>query len=229
MAKKTTKAEENIQSIEEALGKTEQFIEENQRIILIVLGVIVGLVLIYFAYQRFYIQPRESRAQKEMFMAEKYFGQDSLNLALNGDGINAGFLDIARRYRFTKSAGLANYYIGTIYMKQGNYNAAISHFKKFRAKDPLVRPMALGAIGDAYLELGQKSKAVKYYMKAANSSKNEFTTPLFLLKAGWTYEILKDYKNAVKVYKRIQKEFPASNEAREIEKYIARAEGFLKK
>ena len=229
MAKNSKKAEENIQAVEQALGKSERFIEENQKPITIILIVLVAIVLGYFGFQRYYIQPKEEKAQKDMFMAEKYFGQDSLKLALNGDGINPGFLDIARRYKFTKSAGLANYYAGAIYMKQGEFSQAIDHFKKFKSKDQLLMPMALGATGDAYVELGNNSKAVSYYLKAAKAGKNEFTAPVFLLKAGWAYELMSDYKNAIDVYKRIREEFPTSNEARELEKYIARAEGMLKK
>jgi tetratricopeptide (TPR) repeat protein len=229
MAKKSTKTEDNIQAVEEALSKSERFIEENQKPITIILVVLVLIVLGYFGFQRFYVQPNEQRAQTDMFMAEKYFSQENWDLALNGDGINPGFLEIASDYKFTKSASLANYYAGTIYMKKGEFDNAIAHFEKFKTSDKLLKPMALGAIGDAYVELGNKDKAVSHYLKAAKASKNEFTAPVFLMKAGWTYELMSDYAKAIDVYKQIRKEFPQSNEARELEKYIARAEGLLKK
>jgi tetratricopeptide (TPR) repeat protein len=87
--------------------------------------------------------------------------------------------------------------------------------------------MAAGAIGDAYLELNQPEKAAGYYTEAAEMKENEFTSPMFLLKAGWTYEILKDYKKALEIYEQIKFKFPTSNEAREIDKYIARAKGLM--
>ncbi|NCC73303.1 MAG: tetratricopeptide repeat protein [Sphingobacteriia bacterium] len=229
MAKKSTKAEENIQAVEEALGKSERFIEENQKPITIILLVIVALVLGYFGFQRFYVQPKEKSAQADMFMAEKYFAQDSLDLALNGDGINSGFLDIASDYKFTKSASLANYYAGAIYMKKGDFENAIDHLKKYKSKDDVLRPMALGAIGDAYVELGNNSKAISYYLKAADISNNELSSPVFMMKAGWTYELMEEYQKAIDIYNEIRTTFPQSQEARELEKYIARAEGLLKK
>ncbi|HPE33800.1 MAG TPA: tetratricopeptide repeat protein [Bacteroidales bacterium] len=229
MAKKSTKAEENIQAVEEALGKSERFIEENQKPITIILLVIVALVLGYFGFQRFYVQPKEKSAQADMFMAEKYFAQDSLDLALNGDGINSGFLDIASDYKFTKSASLANYYAGAIYMKKGDYENAIDHLKKYKSKDDILRPMALGAIGDAYVELGNNNKAISYYLKAADISNNELSSPVFMMKAGWTYELMEEYQKAIDIYNKIRTTFPQSQEARELEKYIARAEGLLKK
>lgn len=229
MAKKTTKAEENIQAVEEALSKTEQFIEDNQKTILSAIGIIVLVILIYFGFQRFYIDPKEKRAQEAIFMAEKYFETDSLNIALNGDGINPGFLDVIDDYKFTKTAKLAHYYAGIVYMNKGNYDDAIDHLKDFDASDRLVAPMALGALGDCYMELNKPEKAAGYYLDAAETGNNEFSSPLFLMKAGWTYEIMGDYKNAIKVYKEIKEKYPTSNEGREMDKYIAKAEGLLQK
>ncbi len=229
MAKKTTKAEDNIQAVEEALSKSERFIEENQNPILIILGVLVFIVLAYFGFQRFYIQPKEKSAKVEMFMAEQYFAKDSLSLALNGDGINYGFLDIIDNFKFTRPARLAHYYAGAVYMKKGEFDSAIHHFKKFKTKDKILKPMALGAIGDAYVELGDLKNAVNYYLQAAKAGQNDFTSPVFLMKAGWTYELMNDYSKALQVYKQIKTDFPLSNEARELDKYIARAEGLLKR
>ncbi|OQX76836.1 MAG: hypothetical protein B6D64_09215 [Bacteroidetes bacterium 4484_276] len=225
MAKKTTRAEENIQAVEEALGKTEQFIEDNQKPILIVVGVIVLIVLAFFGFQRFYLVPKEKSAQEQIFMAEYYFEIDSLDLALNGDGINPGFINIIDDYKFTLTANLAHYYAGIIYMKKEDYQTAIDFLEGFDGDDQIIGPMALGAIGDCYLQLDNPNAAVSYYLKAAEVSENEFTSPVFLMKAGWTYEILDEYSNAIKIYKKIKEDFPKSTEAREMEKYIARAEG----
>ena len=87
----------------------------------------------------------------------------------------------------------------------------------------MVGPMATGAIGDAYLELGDLSKGAAYYLEAANQDNNNFTTPLFLLKAGQTYELLKSYDEAIRAYERIRDDYPKSSEARTIEKYLGRA------
>ncbi len=225
MAKKSTRAEENIQAVEEALSKTEQFIEDNQKPIITVVAIIVVVILAYFGFQRFYLAPKEKTAQQEIFMAEKYFEQDSLNLALNGDGINPGFLDIIDNYSFTKTADLAHYYAGVIYMKQGDYETAIDYLNNFDADDPILQPMALGAIGDCLMAQGDNEAAARKYLDAANYNDNEFTTPTFLMKAGWAYEMAGNYSEAISAYKKIKEDYPRSTEAREIEKYIARAQG----
>jgi tetratricopeptide (TPR) repeat protein len=229
MAKKheKDKTEGGIVAVEEALSKTERFIENNQKLLTIIIGAIVVLVLIFFGFKRFYMAPREQQAKEQMFMAQQYFEMDSLNLALNGDGMYPGFLKIIDDYSMTKGANLSKYYTGICYLKLGNFNEAIEYLKSFKGKDEIVGPMAKGAIGDAYMELNEPSKAADFYIEAADLRDNEFTTPIFLMKAGWTYEILKDYSKAVSTYERIKYKFPTSQEAREIDKYIARAKGLM--
>lgn len=225
MAKKTEKTQEGIVKVEEALSRTEHYIEKYQNLILIIIGVIVVLILGYFGFKRLFIQPREEEAQVQMFMAEKYFGIDSLNMALNGDGMYPGFLEIIDDYGMTKSANLAKYYTGIIYLKKGDFNNAIDYLEGYKGRDQIVRPMAKGALGDAYMELNKPGEAIDYYLEAAEADDNEFTAPLFYLKAGWTYEKLGKYSKALEIYEKIKNDFPKSQEAREIDKYIARAKG----
>jgi len=163
-----------------------------------------------------------------MYMAEMYFEQDSLNRALLGDGNELGFLDIIDDYGMTKSANLAHYYAGICYLNLGEYKEAIDYLEGFDARGQILGPMAIGAIGDAYMELGESEKAANCYVNAADENSNDFTSPTFLFKAGWTYEIMGDYKKALKVYETIKKDYPKSYEAREIDKFIAKAKALSK-
>ncbi|MCZ8284201.1 MAG: hypothetical protein O9353_01990, partial [Bacteroidia bacterium] len=63
---------------------------------------------------------------------------------------------------------------------------------------------------------------IKFYLKAAEKSTNDFTTPMFLKKAGFAYEQKANYTEALATYERLQSEYFKSTEARDIEKYIAR-------
>ncbi|MFN8135108.1 MAG: tetratricopeptide repeat protein [Bacteroidales bacterium] len=76
----------------------------------------------------------------------------------------------------TKSANTAKYYAGIFYLKQGKYEDALTYLKKFDSDDEFVGPMATGSMGDAYLELGQKDKAIEYYVKASEQQVNDLTT-----------------------------------------------------
>ena len=90
--------------------------------------------------------------------------------------------------------------------------------------DEIVGPMATGCIGDAYLELGETDNALSYYEKAANQRTNDFTTPMFLKKAGDLYAFIGDNAKAIKAYERIKYDFPGSEQARTIDKFLSRAE-----
>ncbi len=227
--KKIDKTEERIVAVEEAFSKTEQFIEKYQQIIMIVIGVIIVVILGFFGFKRFYLAPKEKDAQSQMFMAEKYFEQDSLQKALNGDGQYLGFLAVIDEFGMTKSANLSQYYAGICYLKLGQFEKALEHLNKFSSSDQFVGPMAKGAMGDANMELKQVQKAADLYMDAAEMKKNEFTTPLFLKKAAMAYEELGNYEKAITIYKKIKENYSRSNEGREADKYISYAEGQLKK
>lgn len=227
MAKKKNVQPDSFENVENVLSKTEQYIEDNQKSLTIIVAAIIVIVGGYLVFQKFYVAPMEKEATAQMFVAEQYFERDSFNLALNGDGVELGFLDIIDEYGITKSANLAHYYAGISYLHLGDYEAAIDYLKGFESDDQIIAPMALGAIGDAYSELGEYEKALSFYMKAANQNVNEFSSPIYLMKAAQIHEHLEDYKKALAIYERVKKDHPKSNEARHIDKYITRANGFL--
>jgi tetratricopeptide (TPR) repeat protein len=220
--------EERLEAVEEALTRTERILEKHQKNILTGIGIVIIIVLGYFSFQKYYLEPVEEEASEQMWMAEKYFGMDSLQLALDGDGNYYGFLDIIEEYGITKSANLANYYAGISYLRLGQYEDAIDFLGKFSSSDQILAPMALGAIGDAYMELGETSKAASFYLDAANKEDNAFTSPLFMQKAAWAYELEEDYKKALQLQNRLKKDFPNSAEGLESEKYIALLKAKLK-
>jgi tetratricopeptide (TPR) repeat protein len=88
--------------------------------------------------------------------------------------------------------------------------------------------MAIGATGDAYVELGDLDKGVSKYIEAADFAKNSFNTPLFLMKAGEIYELKGKFAQALKLYERIENEYPESTEGTTIDKYIARVKLLIK-
>lgn len=222
--KKQEQGDENLVAVEEALSKTERFIENNKNVLLYsVLGIAI-VILAIMGYQRYIIMPKEQEAHKEMFRAEMYFQTDSFNLALNGDGSYLGFLDIIDQYGNTKPGNLAHFYAGVSYLNLGKYDKAIEHLKDFKSDDEMVKPMALGDIANAYMEKGNLEEAARYYQKAAESSENDFTSAEYLLRLGLTYEMMEEYSDALKSYKQIKEDYPQSPVNRDIEKYIARAE-----
>ncbi len=230
MAKENVqKNEERLEQIESTLGKTEMFIENNHKTIVIAVAAIVIVVLAIFGVRKFIVEPREEAAQAAIFRAEQYFENDDYATALNGDGEHAGFMDIIDEYGSTKTGNLARYYAGVCYLNTGDFDNAIKYLGAFKGKDQIVKPLARGAMGDAYLELDNAAEAAKCYEKASKESKNTFTSPMFLMKAGLAYEMVEDYQKALEMYKLIKADYPNSNEGFSIEKYIAYVEAKLSK
>jgi tetratricopeptide (TPR) repeat protein len=221
MSKKIDTSAAGFETVENALSKTEQYIEENQRSLTIIVLAIVVVIGGYLGYKKFYLEPNNSEAIAAMYFAQDYFEKDSFRLAIEGDGANYGFLDIIDEYGMTKSGNLARLYTGICYFKMGQYEDAIDYLKKFDSNDIMYATMALGTIGDSYVELGELKNAVSFYVKAAERKKNDLMTPIYSKKAGLVYEELKDYKKALEFYEIIRKDYPQSDEGRDIERFIA--------
>jgi tetratricopeptide (TPR) repeat protein len=216
-----------ISSVEETLSRSEHYLEENYKVLLTALGVIVVLVGLGWL-GKMYLNKRNDEAQSQMFQAEKYFEADSLKLALNGDGNYLGFLDIAKQYKFTNTGNLAKYSAGICYLHLGNYNEAIDYLNKYSKKDNVIGSLAIGATGDAYVQLGNMEKGISKYIEAADYAKNSFNTPLFLMKAAELYELTNKFPEALKIYERIESQYPESTEGTTIAKYIARVKLLIK-
>lgn len=128
----------------------------------------------------------------------------------------------------TKAVNLAYYYAGIAYLNKGEFQKAIDNLSDFSSDDAVVNAMALGAMGDAYSELNKMSDAVNYYNKAAASSPNEFSSPMFLMKAGMAAEVNKDFKSAKSAYEQLKQKYPNSQQGRDAEKYLTRSEMKIK-
>jgi len=229
MAKKSKESTPTaISNVEQTLSKTEQYLEENYKALLTGLGIIVFIVALFWL-SKILLSKRNDEAQSQIYQAERYLEMDSLRLALYGDGNYLGFLDIAQSYKHTKSGNLAKYGAGICFLHLGEYESAIEFLSKYSKKDKVIGSLAIGAIGDAYVELGDLEKGVAQYVKAADFARNSFNSPIFLMKAGEIYEFSGKYSDALKVYERIESEYSSSTEGSSIERYIARVKFLMDK
>jgi tetratricopeptide (TPR) repeat protein len=145
-------------------------------------------------------------------------------VALEGKNGKYGLLDVADNYGGTAAGNLANYYAGMSYLEVKDYQKAISHLQDFSSDDQMLAPLAKGAIGDAFMQLGQPEEALGYYEKAAGLNANDFTTPRFLFKAGVTAIDLGKMDAAVKYLTKVKEEYAASEYASQVDLYLGRAQ-----
>ncbi len=228
---KSTTAEV-FNTLDATASRSERWVIKNQNRIFIAIGVIVVVVLGYMPYQKYIKAPVEKEAADELAFPKSFFedaisgnvATDSLlTLGLNGADGKYGFKDISSEYSGTKAGNLANYYAGISSLKLKNYEDAIHYLEKFSSDDELLGPTAKGAIGDAFADINQPEEALEYYLKAANLKDNNFSTPLFLFKAGNTAMELNKFSQALDIFNRIKNDYPNAEEAADIAIYINKA------
>jgi len=219
---------ENPEEIKGRLERGEAFIKQNSKIFG---GILIGVILLIAVVLYFQIdtQNKNTKAQAEMFQAVYYFEQDSIEFALNGDGSNAGFLKIIDDYGRTDAANLAHFYVGSIYLSQGEFQKSVDHLKQFSADDFFVQARAFALLGDAYMELDNTKDAISAYKRAIDHKENKFFAPRYLSKLAVAYEEAGDLDNAIKAYGEIEDKYFESFEYTNARKHKARLEGLASK
>ena len=216
-------------TLDKGSSKTQQWVEKNKNVILGLVAFISIMLIGIFTYSKLITEPKESNAFNEMYFAQKKFDEailidnDSLyNIALSGDELNMGMLDVIEEFSGTNAANLAHYYAGMMYLNMNDYENSIKYLSKFSSNDILLSSLASGSIGDAFAELNQFEDAYDYYVKASKGD-NNYTTPLFLYKAGTVAMRLNKFKKAEEYFTSIKLDYPKSPEAKNIDAFISKA------
>jgi TolA-binding protein len=219
---------ENPEVLAEQIGRGETFLKQNTKVLSGVLAAAVILIggILFFQINN---QNQNEKAQAEMFQAVYFFEQDSVDFALNGDGINKGFLTIVEDYPRTDAANLSHFYLGSIYLSQKKFQEALNHLEDFSSDDYLVQSKAYSLIGDAHLELGNTDKAISSYTKAARTNENKYTTPKYLAKLAVAQEESGKVADAIATYTEIEEKYYESFEYAAARKHKARLEGLAAK
>lgn len=219
--KKTAKQDDVLIDISEVSGHAEDFFQKYQKQILIAGGAILLIVGGWLAYKLAYKAPRQKQAIEQMAQAEYQFQRDSFALALaNPGGGFLGFADIAKKFSGTDAGNAALYYAGVSSLNLGQFDAAISYLEDFSPAGKLLPAMKYGTLGDAYGEKGDLAKALSLYKKAADEEDNAVISPYYLKKVALLSQKQGDAAGAKSAWEKIKNDYPASNEAKEADKYI---------
>jgi tetratricopeptide (TPR) repeat protein len=214
---------QDADSGEVIIAKAKDFWERYSRPVTIICTLIIVLAGGWFIYKSFFKNPKEQKATDAMFRAEEYYRMDSVNLALNGDAQNMGFLRVINRYSGTDAANLASYYAGSCYLKLGDNDKAVKYLKKFSTSSKLVQARAYKLLADAYADLGKNSDAFDYYKKAAHHfEKDETNSPEYLFMAAYFADrVMKNSKEAIDLYKELKEKYPNSQQGLQAENFLA--------
>lgn len=221
-AKKTDESPEA--KIESAIGRTEQFIYDNGKKLLAVVVVIAVIAAGYMAYKHILIPGRAEKAGNMMFVAQQNFAEGLYEVALNGDGNNAGFLDVISKFGRTPQGNIARHYAGICYSKLGDNENALAYLAQYRhtkgVPNAIINAQNYGLQGDLLVQGENLDRAAEMYRKAIETGNNNFTSPMYLKKVGLVYMKQNKTDEAAAAFQRILDEYPQSFEARDMEKYL---------
>ncbi len=219
MAKKHQTAPVN--EFDKTLAAGGSFVEKNKKAIMYCTCTVLVVIIAVVLAVQYYIKPRNLEAAESMAVAEQLFRTGDYEKALNGQGQNAGFLQIMDEVACTPSANLARLYAGLSYAHLGKYQEAVEYLEDYSdCGDEMISNAAMGALGNCYAELGQTDKAAATLVKAAERADNNTLSPIYYIQAGQLFESLKQNDKAKECYEKVKKNYPGSPQAQEIEKFI---------
>lgn len=217
----------------DVITRARGFWEKNSKPIIYIGTAIILLAGGWLIYKYLVKLPKEEKANDAVYVVQKYFSDfsnapDSLktvlaNRVLNGDDGNSGALKFMNKYDGTNGANLCRYYAGAAYLQTKQFEKAIKYLKDFSTDAHQIQSRAYGMIGDAEAELKKNNDAFDYYKKAADvNDKDDFTTSEFLFRAGLFAETIGKKQDAIDLYKKIKKDYPTTDKAANIDRYLAR-------
>lgn len=187
------------------------------RIISFVVGAVVLLVLGYFLYRQFVWVPANDKSKDVYWEALNYAAIDSTDMAIDD------LRSFSKKYNGKIGGEVSQFVYARQLMNQSEFKKAITELEDVDVDDSYVQIMAIGLQGDCYSELKKYEDAANTYLEAADMLENDFTTPMYLMKAGLCSEEIKNFEKAAELYERIKDDYPQYASQKQIEKYLARA------
>ena len=200
------------------------------RISSIAIGTIALIVIGYLGYRQFMWKPSNEKSKESYFIALNAITNEDSNTAMDTSKAGAKTDPIKKLQKSVKKydgkigGEVSKYLLASQYMRKGKYKEALTLLENVSVEDTYVSVEVIGLQGDCQSELNKFEEAYELYKTAANMNANNFTSPMYLFKAGLVAEQLKKYDLAKAHFETIAVQYPKSFYAKEknLEAYIAR-------
>ncbi len=189
---------------------------KNLRVITYTLGGLLVATIGYLAYYQFVKVPKAKKSEDAYWYGMNLIAQDSTDMAIQE------LQSQVKKFDGLTGGENAQFLLASQYMKKGDFKKALTELEKVNVKDSYVSAMVVGLQGDCNSQMKKYKEAAALYQKAAKVDVNEFTSPMYLFKAGLVSEELQDYASALKFYEEIKDQFTTFANQKTIDKYIAR-------
>lgn len=216
MAKKSNQ-DDILVNVDELYSKSEQFVDKNRKQLTIGLGGAAAAILLVIGYTSLVVAPKDMAAEEAAFMAEHYFAKDSADLAMLGDGLNAGLEEILSDHSGTPAAARAAFELGIMHRDAARFEDAVEAFNQAGFSDDVFGPLVDANIGDCLVELGDLEGAESHFASAASAAASGLAakalSPMCSYKRALVLLELGDEDQARKVLKDLAEDFPNSTYA----------------
>ncbi|MEC5157543.1 tetratricopeptide repeat protein [Chryseobacterium sp. MP_3.2] len=187
---------------------TERFLEKHSKNLMILFGVLVLGVLGYFAYQQFYIGPKNEEATLSYLAAQKNLADGKEELALGGKtAANPGYLGTFNDFSGTKVGKLSAYNAGLLKFKEGKYQEAFDLLDSFSSDNKALMALKYGAMADCQSNLNKADESLALLDQAIGASDDPYTSYYFTRKAGLVALALKKNAEAKKYFSSIDEKY----------------------
>jgi Tetratricopeptide repeat. len=222
--KKITKKELKQDRLVTVYFKVSDFIRNNRRIVSGTITAIVIAVIVVVSYLN-NIRSNNNKAAAQLANVIDYFNGGAYQLAINGDPTRniTGLKAIVDNYGSTESGEEAKIYLADCYYYLGDYVNAMRYFKDYHGSDKFLQASALAGVAEVYAIQGNYENAAEYYEKAASRDSKNFLTPEYLVGAARNYLKIGKRERAIELLTRVQKDFPNSPYAENVDFYLAEA------
>jgi TolA-binding protein len=196
----------------------------------IAIGTLALIVIGYLGYRQFMWKPANEKSKESYFIALNAITNEDSNIAMDTSKAGAKTDPIKKLQKSVKKydgkigGEVSKYLLASQYMRKGKYKEALTLLENVSVEDTYVSVEVIGLQGDCQSELNKFEEAYELYKTAANMNANNFTSPMYLFKAGLVAEQLKKYDLAKAHFETIAVQYPKSFYAKEknLEAYIAR-------
>ncbi|MBI5472124.1 MAG: tetratricopeptide repeat protein [Ignavibacteriae bacterium] len=223
--KRISKREMKQDALVSSIAKATQFFDLYKKNI----GLIVGAVVVLIIATAAFISNRRTQneeASAKLGSVYSYYDNNQFQIAIDGipERKITGLKSIVDQYGSTDAGNFAQFYLANAYYHLGKYDEALNNFEDFSASEPYLVISRLTGIASCYEIKGEYEKAAEQYEKAALSYPKDIDAAANLNDAANNFMLAGNNERALELFKKLKKEYPTTQYARDADRYITRLE-----
>ncbi len=220
--KKITKRELKEDALITSYVKITGFYERNKKNISIAVTVVAVLIIASIIFLKNRADNGE-RAAVQLGEVFSLYDNGQYQQAIDGvpERNITGLKSIVDNYGSLRAGNYARFYLANAYYHLGKYDLALEQFEDFSPTEDVLAVSRLAGIGSCYEAMGKHKEAAENFEKAATKYPQDGNAAENMSSAARNYGQAGEKETAIELYKRVQKNYPASSFARDADRFIA--------